>query len=176
MKRNLISVIILALSIINFIMLAVIVFSVVPSAKKTDNLITQISSVLDLNLDGAASGEGEKKLALSDTAVYTMPDQQTIPIKSNDDKSHYVVVTAAISLDKTADNYKLYDVTAKEGIASYESRIQDEIGTVISQYTVDDANTKREEIKKKVTEAIKNLFGDDKDIVYDVSFKQFLVS
>ena len=81
MKRNLISVIILAISIINLILLSIIVFTVIPTNKKTDNLITSIASIVDLSVDG--DGESSAEIPLSDVTPYNMTDDTQVSLPSS---------------------------------------------------------------------------------------------
>ena len=173
MKRNLISVIILALSIINFIMLSVLVFSVVPSTKKTDNLITSIASVIDLSVEGT-DGELMHKVDLSDLNIYTITNEDTITLKTNDSNSHYAVVQIAISMDKTSKDYKKYDPAAAEGIASKEGVIKATVADVLSQYTAEECSNNKAEITKECTKAVRELFGSD--VIYEVSFSKYVIS
>ena len=173
MKRNLISVIILAISIINFIMLAVLVFSVVPSTKKTDNLISSIASIIDLSVE---NGEGEalKKVDLSDLYIYTISRENTITLKASDSDTHYAVVEIAVSMDKTSKDYKTYGPEAEEGIAAKESAIEATIADVISQYTAEECKDNKKAITDECTSAIKSLFGSD--VIYEVSFSKYVIS
>ena len=174
MKRNLISVIILAISIINFIMLAVLIFSVIPSTKKTDNLIASIASIVDLSVENSEEKENQKKVDLSDLYIYTLTKEDTITLKSTDGEPHYAVVQASVSMDKTSKDYKKYDPTSDEGIKSKESVIESKIVDIISQYTVEECNTNKDAITKECTKAIKELF--DSDVIYEVSFSKYVVS
>ena len=48
MKKNIFTIIIMALAVVNVVLTAVIVFTVVPSMNRTNNLIKQITQVIDL--------------------------------------------------------------------------------------------------------------------------------
>lgn len=57
MKKNLISVVILALVFANFVLTALLMFSVLPETKKANTLIEKVCSAIDLDLNsGAATG------------------------------------------------------------------------------------------------------------------------
>ena len=174
MKRNLISVIILAISIINFIMLAVLIFSVVPSTKKTDNLISSIASIVDLSLEDGDKKYAHEKVDLSDLYIYTLSKEDTVTLKSTDGEAHYAVVQATISMDKTSKDYKKYDPATEEGIKSKESVIESKIVDIISKYTAEECNANKEAITEECTNAVKDLF--DSDVIYEVSFSKYVVS
>ena len=57
MKRNLMTVIILILLVLNLILTAIVTFSTVSANKKTIALVNSIASVLDIEISGASAGE-----------------------------------------------------------------------------------------------------------------------
>ena len=56
MKKNLISVVILALVFANFVLTALLMFSVLPETKKANTLIEKVCSAIDLDLNSGAAG------------------------------------------------------------------------------------------------------------------------
>ncbi len=145
MKKNLISVIILALLVVNTILTAVMMFTVMPANKKTMELIGDISSAINLDMGVAGSGNVSMtgdSVAMSDIATYDIPDQMTIKLASDPDSSgntaHYAVVSVTLSLNTKDPDYANYggdDLTAKIGL------IKDEINTVIGSYTFEQIST-----------------------------------
>ena len=59
MKKNLMSVLILALVVANLILTAILMISVVPQTKKANELVTKVCSAIDLELEG-----GKEKSAI----------------------------------------------------------------------------------------------------------------
>lgn len=173
MKRNLISVIILAFSIINFILLAIIVFTVIPTNKKTDNLITKIASIIDTSLESVGEDTIEQ-VPLSDQTIYTSQEDSTITLKSTGEDKHYVQVRLAIALNKKSKDFKKYDPSADTGIGSYESTIQSAVRSEIEKYTPEECTNNAEQIEENCKKAIKDLFNSD--VIYDVTFSKFVVS
>ena len=53
MKKNIFTIIIMALSCINVILTAVVVFTMVPAMNRTNNLVSQISQMVDLELEAS---------------------------------------------------------------------------------------------------------------------------
>ena len=53
MKKNIVSIVILALSVANLVLSALLIFTFMPQAKKTDKLVTEICSVLKIELDSS---------------------------------------------------------------------------------------------------------------------------
>ena len=56
MRKNLLSIIVIALCAINVIFSAVLVFAVVPASMKTNQLVTQVASIIDLELEDSEDG------------------------------------------------------------------------------------------------------------------------
>ena len=79
MKKNIFSVIIAALTVINVILTAIMFFVMLPTFQKTNNLITQVASVLNLELDQEDS-EGAQDYTLKDLEQYSVAfeSQQTL--------------------------------------------------------------------------------------------------
>ena len=73
MKKNLISVVILALVFANFVLTALLMFSVLPETKKANTLIEKVCPAIDLDLNsGAATGTSNISDAIKDTILEDM--------------------------------------------------------------------------------------------------------
>ena len=70
MKRNLLSVLILALLVVNIVLTGIMMFSVVGTSKKTSALVTDIATILQLEI-GSAKGEGKEEIR-----TYTIDKQK----------------------------------------------------------------------------------------------------
>ena len=68
MKKNIFSVIITVLTVVNVVLTAIMFFIMVPTFNKTNNLITQVASVLNLELDGDSDAKGDADYKISDLA------------------------------------------------------------------------------------------------------------
>ena len=88
MKKNLISIIILALLIVNIVLTAIMMFSVTGASKKTAALVDNIATALDLELVSGQEEEAEEVVSMADTETYSFAEQMTIPHKKDegDDK------------------------------------------------------------------------------------------
>lgn len=169
MKKNLISVIILALLIVNIVLTAIMMFSVTGASKKTAALVDDIATVLDLEL---ASKEGKPAVAMTDTETYSISDSMTVPLKKGegDDKDHYCIVSITLSIDKKAEGYKEYG--SAESLAAKEGLIKDEINGVFAQYTMEEARDNQEQIKEEILDRIQRMF--DSRFIYNVSFSDIM--
>ena len=57
MKKNILTIIIMASCLLNLILTAVIVFAVVPTMNKTSQLVDKVATAIDLETDEEASGD-----------------------------------------------------------------------------------------------------------------------
>lgn len=167
MKKNLLSIIILALLIVNIVLTAVMMFSVTGTSKKTAALVNDIASVLDLELEANKGDEAENvvEVAMEDTKVYDISEELTIPCKKGEDgKDHYFITTVSLSMNIKDKGYKKYGET----IAERESIIESEIFEVFSEHTLDEVLADTEGIKNEILGRIQKMF--DSQFVYKVSF------
>ena len=86
MKKNLLSIVILALLIVNLVMTSIMMISVTGTNKKTAAIVTDIASILKLELNPNGEAEtAEEVVSLEDTQVYDLPEAMTITILKRDD-------------------------------------------------------------------------------------------
>lgn len=158
MKRNLITIIILALGILNMILTAVIVFAVVPTTMRTNSLISKVASTIDLELE-SPSDKGENQIDIADIEVYQIPEDLTINLKNdtNDEKNHYALVSVSLSINTKSEDYKVLQPT----IATNESSITEIINDEFSKYTVSTVTANKENIKAEILEKLQTLFKSD---------------
>ncbi len=164
MKRNLLSILILALLVVNIVLTAVLMFSVVGTNNKVAALVTDIGTILQLDL-GAANGEGGEELHVEDIEMYNIPDSMTIHLKMTEDgKDHYCIVSVALSVNKKHEDYKKHGTT----ISNYESLIKGEVDQVIGAYTKEEAEANKEAIADEILTRIQDLY--DSTFIVDVVF------
>lgn len=173
MKKNLLSIIILALLIVNLVMTSVMMISVTGANKKTAAIVTDIASVLKLELNqGTETGESAEAVSLENTEAYDLPDEMTIPLlKGEDGVMHYALVKVSLSMNIKNDGYKTYGAD----ISSRQSLIEGVITEVISQYNVDEVQVKSAEIQDEILSRLQSKEMFDSDFIYKVTFSKFLV-
>lgn len=171
MKRNLLSIIILALLVVNIVLSAIMMVTVSSASKKTAALVADISTIIGLEIDGLPQGESVKTApSMADTAVYNVSEELTIPLKNDEDgKSHYAVGNVSLSMDMTHADYKTYSET----MADREGLIKDVVFAVMANYTMEEAKNNTDQIKAEILARVQELFGSD--FVYSVSYN-FLYS
>jgi flagellar FliL protein len=164
MKKNILTVIIAVLSLVNVLLTTIMMVSVVPWAQKSDKMITDICSVLDLEL---ASEEEDKadKVAVSDLDFFDIEDEMIVTLKAGEDGvTHYAVLMVSIAMDTTNADYKQYGET----ISDRASLIKNAVFNVVGEYTYEEAQGKTEEMQKQILEELREMF--DSDFIYQVIF------
>lgn len=164
MKKNLISVLILALLVVNLVMTAILTITILPETKKSNELIAQVCSAIDLELQ---SGEATdvSSIPIDDIEVYDIPDSMTINLKQGSDgKDHYAVISVSLSLNKGNEDYDTYQPT----LAAKQSLIKNAINTVVSQYTYDEVKEDQQQVQDAILEELQKLF--ESDFIVSVGF------
>ncbi len=171
MKKNFISVGILALLIVNIALTAVMMFSVMSTNKKTAALITDIATAIDLELVAETpEEETTETISMADVDTYTITEM-TIPLRNGlnpdgtpDTKDHYAVVTLSLSMNKLHPDYEVYGAD----IANKEDLIKGQINQVVSGYTIDEAKADSYGICQEILAKLQELYGSD--FIFNVTF------
>lgn len=167
MKKSLINIMTLALSVANMVLMIILVFAIVPTMNNMNNLITTICTAIDL--ETANSGPiTSSNIAIDDIGVYNINDGFMTSLKSNGDgKQHYMMYKVTISMNKKHEDFATYG--SSEALLEREGLIRAHIQNVVASYTIDEVEPKSEEIRKETLESLQNLFGGSNFII-DVSF------
>lgn len=164
MKKNILTLVIVVLTFANLVLTAIMMFSVLPSAKKTDKMITDICSVLDLELASEKEDEANK-VPQENLSYYDIEDEMLVGLKAGEDgEAHYAVIKVSVAMDTKHKDYKKYGETMEERASLVKSAVFDVVGS----YTYETAQGKTEEMEKKILEEIRDSF--DSDFVYQVLF------
>ncbi len=162
MKKNILTVIIMAVSLINTVLLAVLIFAIVPTANKTLKLIDRVSSIVDLELE--APQEEKEIISVSDIVTYNIADKLTINLKSHDGQNHYAAMKVSISMNSKAEDYEALSVKVAENELAIKEIVSDEFG----KYTMDEVKPNKDLIKDQVIIRLQEYFQSD--FIYTVSF------
>lgn len=169
MKKNLMTVLILALLIVNIVLTSVLMFSVIGTNKKTNELVSNIATVMNLEL--TVPGEEEKiQVSMKDTEVYNINGAMTIPLVADPEldgsKQSYVRFEVALSMDTKNKGYKTYG----EEIDTRASLIKDAITSVVSTHTESECRDDLEGLKVEILEAVQQLFQSD--FIYQIALSE----
>lgn len=169
MKKNIFSIVILALVIVNLVLTAIMMFSVVPASKKTNALVTKICTVLDLELEANAAETGDVTIPIDQIATYDIADKFTVNLKKAEDgKDHFAVFSITLSMDTKNDGYKSYG----EKMSEKESLIKSEINEVVSGFTLEEAQSNRESLQEALRQRLTDMF--DSDFIIKVAFRDIV--
>lgn len=179
MKKNLLSILILVLLIVNIALTAVMMISVTGTNKKTADLITNIATVLNLELYNPG-GIPLADVPLSETDTYEMTELM-IPLKRsvvvNEDgttsvssKQNYLIFTPSLFQNIKHEDYKAYGGTDK--IASKVKLIEDAIIGVVREHTLEECQEDLDSIRDEILTEIQKLF--DSNFIFKIGFSGIL--
>lgn len=158
MKKNLMSVIILALLVVNLVLTSVLMFTIYPQSKAANELITKICNAISLDLNsGSATGLGNLPLDQVELYAVDAGNDMTFNLKKGDDnKIHYAILKISLSVNKTS---VLYGNSGSAPLTEKEALIKDAIDSVVGTYTQEEFEANKESIKKEILKKVQNIFG-----------------
>lgn len=168
MKKNLMTVLILALLLVNIALTSVLLFSVMGTNRKTNELVSNIATVMNLELTVPGEEEAEQ-ISLKDTEVYNIDAPMTIPLMadpSGSGKEGYIRFEVALSMNTKNKDYKAYGAE----IDTKATLIKDAITSVVSTHTESECRDNPEGLKAEILEAVQNLFQSD--FIYQIALSQ----
>ena len=170
MKKNLVSIIILALLVVNVILTAIMLFSVTGTMKKTAALIDGISMALSLELgEDMDDMESAEAVPMENVVVHQIADEMTIPFAVGvDGKEHFCMVSVSLSMNSKGEGYKEYGATVGEK----EDLIKGEIVSAIGSYTIEAAKADTDAVRKDILHRVQKMYGCD--FIYDVVFREII--
>ena len=170
MKKNLISIVILALLVVNIVLSSITLLSVSGTNRKTAALVTDIAAAINLDLGGQTEEEKQEvTVSMADVVTYDITDL-TVPLKKgeNDEKEHYAMLSVTLSMNSKDKDYKTYrDLSARESL------IKGEINDAVSQHTADEARENSHAIEEEILQRVQAMF--DSQFIYDVTFSSILI-
>ena len=170
MKKNLISIVILALLVVNIVLSSITLLSVSGTNRKTAALVTDIAAAINLDLGRQTAEEKQEvTVSMADVVTYDITDL-TVPLKKgeNDEKEHYAMLSVTLSMNSKDKDYKTYgDLSARESL------IKGEINDAVSQHTADEARENSHAIEEEILQRVQAMF--DSQFIYDVTFSSILI-
>lgn len=168
MKKNILTIVIMAASLINLVLSAVLIFSVMPAMNKTSNLVDKVASVIDLEIEDADAAEAE--YTIEDLVPFDIAYEKSANIRlqpSSDGEAHYVVIDGiTISYNKNADDYSKVSGMITENTAYVEDIVKETIG----EYSFD--NMDQNKIKQEAVKKLQEKYNTE--CIVDVILKNFL--
>lgn len=153
MKKNILTIVIMAATLINLILSAVLIFSVMPAMNKTSNLVDKVASVIDLEIEDA--NPEEQEWTIDDLEAYTKTYDATVNINLKKDvgeeTNHYAQLSGfSVSFNTKAEDWE----SISESISTNDIYVDDIVKETIAAYTVStiDQTKVKAEIVKKIQE------------------------
>lgn len=167
MKKNLITVVILALVLVNLVLTAILTITILPETKKANELITQVCTAINLELRSGSVTSDSMSVPIDKIATHDIPEKMTINLKdSGDGEMHYATVSVSLSMNTESDGYKEYGET----ISEKDSMIKSEINAVISEYTYEEFNANHQDVQNAILANLQKLFNSD--FIVSVGFSE----
>lgn len=173
MKKNMLSILILALLIVNVVLTSVMMFTMMGTTKKTSRLIDGISTALSLEVASpdAESDDAAVEVTMEDIKVYQIADQMTIGLaKGADGKNHYCMMSVSLSLNSKDEDYEKYSAT----LGDNEDMIKDKIFQIVGSHSIEEAESNQDGLRQEILEAIQQMYGSK--FVYNVVFRDIIFS
>ncbi|MCR4895519.1 MAG: flagellar basal body-associated FliL family protein [Lachnospiraceae bacterium] len=168
MKKNLLTIVILALLLVNIVLTAIMMISVTSTNTRTAALVDTIATVMSLEVITDGSEEEEATaISMADTEVVELGDSLTVPLMADESgKQVYMVCDISLSLNKTHEDYETYH----EALSSNFSVIRGLITDVISGHNQDFCMNHRDELRAEILKAIQDKYKSD--FIYEVTISE----
>lgn len=157
MKKNLITVITLALVVVNLVLTVILTITILPETQKANELITKVCGAIDLDLE-SGSATSNANIPIDQIEVYNIDDEQTINLKQDGDgKDHFAMITVSISMDTKNSDYKELKPQVEEKV----NLIKGDINNIVSQYTIDEIKNNQSAVQDEILKDLQKMFGSD---------------
>lgn len=156
MKKNMLAIVILAATLVNIALTALMLFTVVPKAQRTDSLIQKICTIIDLELEDPDAAD-YVEIPFEDRETYTLSSKETVNLTKTETqtKNPYAQVEIILMLNKKADSYE----TVQPLLANYEGIIRGIVSEEVSKYTTDTLDANKDLIQKTIRTKLSTEFG-----------------
>jgi flagellar FliL protein len=161
MKKNLISVLILALCVVNCVLTAIMMFTILPQTKKANELIEKVCSAIDLDLNSGAVSTSASNVPIDKQELYLVNEGEDITVnlaKGDDGAVHYAVVTVSLVLNTESENYEKYN---QDFLTSQDDSLVTDINKVVGSYTFDEFTSNQQAVQDQVLSDMQDIFGSD---------------
>ena len=138
---------------------------VLPETKKANELITQVCSAINLELESGSVTSDASSVPIDKLATYDISDSMTINLKdSGDGKEHYAVITVSLFMNKDSKGYKSFG----ESMEEKKNLVMSEITSVVSGFTYDEFKSDQQGVQDAIVADLQKLF--DSDFIVSVGF------
>lgn len=181
MKKNLLTILILALLVINLVMNAILLLSVMQTNSKTAKLISDIAAALELEEAGGSGGgrapQDEVVSVENTVSVSLTADNELVQLttlskdQGGDGNVHYLQLKVTLYENSAAEDYAKNSAT----VENMKDRIMSIIKSEIGQYNFNNVIQAKEEIRVTCLEEIQKLY-EGSTFIYDIDFPTFIAN
>lgn len=155
MRKNILAILILAATLINLTLSAIMMFTFIPYTQNANNLVKNILGVIDLELESPLAGDYTPSYKLEDLEFHTLLTEATANLKKGSDgKAHYAQVSCTIAINTADDDYKNYSAL----IETHKSELIKFVYEEIAKYTNDECIANQAIIEENILNAIQEYF------------------
>ena len=174
MKKNMLTVLVLALVVVNIVLTAIMMISTTSTNQKTAKLIDNIATAMELELTNPGASQagaaGAANVSIEDTEMYSFTEDFTIPLTIGEDGTqHYMVCKVALSINKNHEDYK------KKGalVASSDPLLRDTLISVVGSHTMEEIRADQDGLRNELLSAIQQQFGSSMIFRVSITDMQF---
>ncbi|MCR4797247.1 MAG: flagellar basal body-associated FliL family protein [Lachnospiraceae bacterium] len=169
MKKSILTIISFALSLVNLILTAVIVFAVVPEINNVNSLITKVAEAIELDISTGTDADATEAISPESLYIYSVNSGETMTINlkgSGDGEAHFLIVAITLSENTLSEKYETF---GGDNSATYDAVIRSQINSVVAKYTINDVESDTAALQTDIKDTLNEYFGDSAFIV-DVGF------
>lgn len=169
MKKNLLTIIILAFQVVQVVILGFILLSLMTTNSKAVTVLNDVAAAFELEQAGGLGGAGvdpmsvNQNVAIADIGRYQVNAGEAITVtltinpteSGGDGRQHYAQITAELLMDMTNENYAANEPL----LAGMDTSIQTKIDEVVRKYTYETVMTNQDTIKQEILSALWEMFG-----------------
>ena len=174
MKKSMLNVITLALVLINLILTVLLTFSLVSTNNKTNNLISKVAQIIDLDIGEVTRTDS------STSAGANIENIEYVDVKNNDSaditvsytdsgKTHYVIFNVTIGLNTKAKDYE----TKKISLENSMKIIVSQVNTEALRYSYNEVTANKTTIENNLLTYLRDLF--ETDMITSVTLTKMVV-
>ena len=175
MKKSMLNVITLALVLINLILTVLLTFSLVSTNNKTNNLITKVAQIIDLDIgettvkdDTTSAGANIADIAYVDVKNN---DRTDITVSYTDGgKTHYAVLNVTVGFNTKAKDYE----EKKSSLENSMKVVVSQVNTEALKYSYSELNANKATVESNLLSYLRDLFQTDS--ITSVTLTKMVVS
>jgi flagellar FliL protein len=166
MKKNLISVVILALLLVNLILTTIMMISILPQTNRVNDLISKVAAAIEIDMGDGVTADGEtggggRDMSKVEAHNVLVGETDTFTInlkKSEGDKvEHYAVVKVTLNIDTEHKDYGTYGTS--EFLTSQGNVIMSNVTSIIESHTVEEMRANKSAVQDEITEGLNSYYN-----------------